>query len=213
MRTRRPRITRIRAAALVLPSLLLLPQRSGGQSRLRLEMEEPRTVYGSGNGTGQLLAFSDGSLLLAGLDFSLRSTDQGRSWYTQPGIRGMIALLGSGGAYVMNGATDFYVSEGRTRPGGSPGVFLGGRMLLRDQQELLAPRKPEWDETTFRIEQVAPFTDDTGKLLGAPFISGPIGELANGDLLALTYGKFAGDTVPIPGLTPTKGERWFKSRT
>jgi hypothetical protein len=182
-------------------------------TNVRLQLGEPRTVYGAGLGTGQLLALSDGSLLLAGLNFSLRSTDKGMSWYTQPGIRGLVVPRRSGAVYIMNGATDYYLAEGRTRPSGKPGVFLGERIQLPAEKDLFTEPWPTREEISFTLDKVAPFTDDTGKLLGSPFISGPIIELNDGTLLALTYGKFVGDTVPIPGLTPTKGERWFKSRT
>ena len=46
-----------------------------------------------------------------------------------------------------------------------------------------------------------------------PKIYGPVLELAEGTLLAASYGNFVGDTVPMEGFLPTKGEKWFKYRT
>lgn len=213
------RISDVKRAALLAPvavavfavSIMLQPQ-IAARPEPHLSVGEPRVIYGAVTGMGQLLSLSDGSLALAGIDFSLRSTDHGKTWFTQPPVRGVIVGLRDKSYYVLGGAVDHYLAEGRTRPSGTPGLYLSERWLAKDVSAMFSTN-PVFEEISFKIDHVAQFTDDTGHLVGAPFIAGPLVELNNGDLLALTYGKFDSDNVPVPGFIPTKGERWFRNRT
>jgi hypothetical protein len=212
------RISAVRRTALLTPvavaaaAFLLMPPSIGASREPRLQLGEPTVIYGAVTGMGQLLSLSDGSLALAGVDFSLRSTDHGKTWFTQPPVRGVILGLRDKSYYVLGGAVEHYLAEGRTRPSGTPGLYLAERWLAKDAVALFS-NSHVVEEISVKIDHVAQFTNDLGGLVGTPFIAGPLAELNNGDLLALTYGKFVTDTVPIPGFIPTKGERWFRNRT
>jgi len=81
-------------------------------------------------------------------------------------------------------------------------------------QEIETLSQTDWSEIPVRVERWTPLTGDDGHTdVPSLNITGPILELSDGSLIVASYGNFAGDTVPMEGFVPDKGQKWFKYRT
>jgi hypothetical protein len=167
----------------------------------------------AGPASGPLRRLKDGSLLLSGSDKSLRSIDGGMSWSEAPAIRGLLLERNDGSYYLLQGKAEYYLTYGLTNIGDKPGHFRSRAMYVKNLAELGAVTEADWKSIDLTVGQAATFTDNAGHDISAPFISGPLLELNNGGWLAITYGKFVGDTAPIPGFAAKGTEKWYKSRT
>lgn len=147
-----------------------------------------------------LLKLHDGSLILSGTaNKILRSIDGGRTWEKQD-----VPLSGFQ-TFQRRDGSFYLLKQGVTRSD-KPGMFLAGRMKLNSLDELSGENVPEWTETTISAPKFkAAVGDDYKTVQQGPGIE-VVTELENGTLLALAYGNFIGDDVPINGFTPKKGE-------
>ena len=154
---------------------------------------------------GPLFSLQDGQVILGDLKFSLRSKDRGRTWLQAPELPSRQLLqLGDG---------SFYVLDPLTRHAGERGHFLGRRLELTDLDDPSAWTEQRWVELPVRVERWTDLHGDDGSPVSTFRFGGPMLELEDGTLLAGKAGNFAGDTAPMPGFIPTKGEKWFKYRT
>jgi hypothetical protein len=190
----------------VLPALGIPGAAAPDAAELRVTVGAPIVVPTAAPFEGDsLLRLPDGSLLFPGGAGSLRSTDGGRSWSRLPGLPGQVAALRDG---------SFYVLDPQTRPGPKPGRLVLRSLRVRNLRELAALRAPRWQEVPLEFEGWAPMTaDNATQEVATPRIYDAVLELADGTLVAASYGNFVDDRVPMEGFVPTRGERWFKYRT
>jgi hypothetical protein len=171
-------------------------------AELRVTVGAPLEFPGAGY---RLLRLGDGTLLIPDEASSWHSTDQGRSWSRLPALPGHVATLRDGSLYVLDAAT---------KPGSSRGSLVLRRARVKSVAELKTAPALSWKEVPLAFEGWVPMTADNAKEeVRTPKIYGPLLELADGTLLAASYGNFVGNTVPMEGFLPTKGEKWFKYRT
>ena len=171
-----------------------------------VEVSEPTIVHEEGAKPPyyypqtQLLKLYDGSLVLCGTaNKILRSTDGGRTWQKQE-------VPTSGFQTFQRRDRSFYLLKSGVKASEQRGIFLAGRMTLNSLDEIIDQNDPSWSETTISVPQFkAAVSDDYKTVQQGPGIEVAT-ELANGMLLALAYGNFGGDDVPIKGFLPTKGE-------
>lgn len=171
-----------------------------------VEVSEPTIVHEEGAKPPYyypqtpLLRLHDGSLILSGTaNKILRSTDGGRSWHKQD-----VSLPVFQAFQRRDGS--FYLFKGGLTASEQSGIFVTGRMNLNSLDELSGENVPSWIETTVSVPQFkAAVADDYKTVQQGPNMELAT-ELADGTLLALSYGNFIGDDVPIVGFTPTKGE-------
>ncbi len=181
------------------------------QNPWKVDVGGPVIIHGAGDGGkaspdyGYTLAqLKNGSLFFAGAEFSLKSNDQGRTWFVAPPLSGHLLERQDGSLYLL---------QARTARTDRPGVYSGKRLHLKAISDLEHRDRPTWQSASLEVDRLAVLTGDSGEEIDAPFISGPILELADGALIVGAYGNFVGDTVPIEGFVATKGEKWFKYRT
>ena len=165
----------------------------------------PRAAAEGRWSVGPLFSLQDGQVILGDSKFSLRSKDRGRTWLQAPELPSRQLLqLGDG---------SFYVLDPLTRHTGERGHFLGRRLELTDLDDPSAWTEERWVELPVRVERWTDLHGDDGSPVSTFRFGGPMLELEDGTLLAGKAGNFAGDTAPMPGFIPTKGEKWFKYRT
>ena len=185
------------------PEELLLHSRAAVTS---VEISEPTIVHEEGARPPYyypqtpMLRLHDGSLILAGTaNKILRSVDQGRTWQKQDD-----ALTGYQLFQRRRGS--FYLLKQGMKATDKPGIFSTGRMALGSLAELSAATSPTWNETTVAVPKFKPAVGDDYKTIQTgPSLDLAL-ELEDGTLLALSYGNFVGDDVPINGFKPTIGE-------
>jgi len=171
-----------------------------------VEVSEPTIVHEQGAKPPYyypqtpLLKLHDGSLVLCGTaNKILRSADGGRTWQRQE-------VPTSGFQPFQRRDGSFHLLKSGVKASEKRGIFLAGRMTLSSLDELVNENDPSWGETTISVPQFkAAVGDDYKTVQQGPGIEVAT-ELANGTLLALAYGNFVGDDVPINGFAPTKGE-------
>ena len=171
-----------------------------------VEVSEPMIVHEEGAKPPYyypqtpLLKLSDGSIVLCGTaNKILRSTDGGRTWQKQE-------IQTSGFQTFQRRDRSFYLLKNGVKASDQRGVFLSGRMTLKSLEEMVDQNDSSWRETTISVPKFkAAVSDDYKTVQKGPRIEVAT-ELANGTLLALAYGNFVGDDVPINGFVPTKGE-------
>ncbi len=168
-------------------------------------VSEPSIVHGEGAAPPYylpltpLLKLLDGSIILSGTtDKILRSTDGGLTWQRQQApISGFQLLQRRDGS--------FYLLKRGARPSERPGVFLAGRMTLDGLADFANVDDRSWIETNISVPRFkAVIGDDYKTVFEAPMVE-LAHELSDGTLLALSYGNFVGDDVPISGFAPTLG--------
>ena len=172
----------------------------------QVEVSEPTIVHEDGARPpyyyrqSQLSRLNDGSLVLGGTDNKiLRSTDQGRTWQKQDDIL-------SGYYLLPRRDGSFYLQKQGTKAGEKRGVFVAGRMNLLNLADLASTIPPEWEDISITVEAFKPATGDDYKTVQTGPGIEPAVELNDGTLLALSYGNFIGDDVPINGFKPAIGE-------
>jgi hypothetical protein len=171
-----------------------------------VEVSEPTIVHEEGAKPPYyypqtpLLKLYGGSLVLCGTaNKILRSTDGGRTWQKQE-------IPTSGFQPFQRRDGSFYLLKSGVKASEKRGIFFAGRMTLNRLDELVNENDPSWSKTTISVPQFkAAVADDYKTVQQGPGIAVAT-ELANGTLLALAYGNFVGDDVPINGFAPTKGE-------
>ena len=171
-----------------------------------VEVSESTIVHGDGTKPPYyypmtlLLKLHDGSLVLCGTTNEiLRSTDSGRTWQKRP-------IRTSGFQTFQRRDGSFYLLKNGVKGSEQPGIFLAGHMTLSSLDEIVQKKDPSWSQTTISVPQFkVAVGDDYKTVQPGPGISVAT-ELADGTLLALAYGNFVGDDVPINGFKPTKGE-------
>lgn len=147
-----------------------------------------------------LTQLKDGSLLLAGNSSKiLRSTDQGRTWQKQADNLSGYRILER-----RNGS--FYLIKNEVKGAGKPGVFRTARIHLKGLADLAAATPPAWGDVLVTVPQFKAATGDDYKTIQTGPSVEPVAELSDGTLLALSYGNFVGDDVPINGFKPLVGE-------
>ena len=180
---------------------------------MNVEVSDAVVIEGAGERPGQLMRLKDGALLLCGETASLLSRDAGRTWQAAPAIAsGLVVERRDGSFYLLKGGAN-YTPEARTSVGPKPGMFYGKALHVPTLEALRTPAQLPWKQVSVAIERAAAFTGDDGHDIVTPLLSGPLLELEDGTLVLATYGKFVGDTAPVEGFVPTKGEKWFKNRT
>ena len=152
-----------------------------------------------------LLSLPGGGLILASGEFSSRSQDSGATWEKAPALPpGRVFELGD---------DSFRVLAGRAQQGVKPGLFSGKWARFASLEELTSGKEVPWKETSLQVERWTSLTSDDDTEVNELQITGPTLELADGTLLAASYGNFKGDTVPMVGFVGTRGQKWFKYRT
>ena len=180
----------------------------------QVEVSEPTVVHEEGAEPpyyypqAALTQLKDGSLLLAGKDGPLvlvgtsnkilQSTDQGRTWQKQADALSDYKLL-----QLRNGS--FYLLRHNVQASAKPGVFLAGRIHLQRLADLASANPPRWSEIPITITQFKTTVSDDYKTVKSGPVVDPALELSDGTLLALSYGNFVGDDVPIIGFKSAAG--------
>ena len=147
-----------------------------------------------------LLKLQDGSLVLCGTaNKILRSADGGRTWQK-------LEIPTSGFRAFQRRDRSFYLLRRGVKASERQGIFLTGYTTLNSLDEMVDQNDHAWNGTTIRLPQFkAAVGDDYKTVNQGPGIEVAT-ELADGTLLALAYGNFIGDDMPINGFVPTQGE-------
>jgi hypothetical protein len=199
---RRKRLISPRSLVLIALGVIAVNWTIAQKSPSKVEVGEPYIVYGDTD--GQLIRLQGGSLLLTGSDYSLRSTDRGTTWFTQPPLPGHVLQLSDG---------SFYLLHPGTQAADRPDEYIGRRIRLDSFERLDVQTLPQWEDTLVSIPEAAAMTGDDGTDMPTPTIFGPIVQLDDETWLAANYGNFRGDTMPMEGFLATEGQKWFKYRS
>lgn len=147
-----------------------------------------------------LTRLHDGTLILAGNGHrQLQSCDKGLTWQEQQDPLTGYRLL-----QLRDGT--FCLLQSQSEPGGRSGVFQCGRLRLKRLEDLHAPVTPSWQPVSLTVEQFKSVVGDDYTTIQAGPSPEIATELEDGTLLALCYGNFTEDHVPIRGFHPTIGE-------
>lgn len=172
----------------------------------RVSIAEPTIVRENGavppyySVQAQLLRLRDGSLLLAGASGRiLRSTDGGETWVRQEDrLKDYILFQRRDGS--------FYVVKSRAVPTEKRGIFRIGRIQVANLDDLAAAGEADWRDISVQVERFkSTVGDDYKTVVTGPSVE-PVLEMADGTMLALSYGNFVGDDIPIRGFNPKIGE-------
>ena len=146
-----------------------------------------------------LLNLLDGSIVLSGTtDKILRSTDGGLTW------RGQQVPI-SGFQTLQRRDGSFYLLKRGAKPSEQPGNFLAGYMKLTGLSDFEDISDESWRETVISVPRFKPVIgDDYKTVFQAPIVE-LAHQLSDGTLLALSYGNFVGDDVPISGFDTKLG--------
>ena len=192
----------------------------GNPQQAQLDVGDPITLPlpdEAGLFSGEyLLSLPGGKLILACGEISLRSQDSGASWQTGPGLLYAKAVAGGtepSGRLLRLADESFIALAGRAQKGAKPGLFSGRWARFASLEELTSAGEDSWQETSLKVERWKALTADDDTEVAELQVTGPMLELADGTLLAATYGNFQGDTVPMVGFVANKGQKWFKYRT
>ena len=161
---------------------------------------EPVIVPGEGSG-GPFFTLSPGKVVLARGDRAFESADGGLTWKDRPALPSSLLLRRTDGS--------FYGLKGRA-PHLGEGRFQGEAIRAQRLDEL---PNVEWEEVSLSVPRWTPMTDDMGRDLLKLNIYRPLLELEEGRLLLATYNNLQGDTVPMGGFIPDRGQKWYKYRT
>ena len=146
-----------------------------------------------------LLKLLDGSIILSGTtDKILRSTDGGRTWQPQQVPISRFQTL-------QRRDGSFYLLKRGAQPSKRKGIFVAGHMKLNGLADFADASGAAWEETTISVPRFKDVIgDDYKTVFQAPIVE-PALELSDGTLLAMAYGNFVGDDVPISGFTTKLG--------
>ena len=146
-----------------------------------------------------LLKLHDGSIVLSGTtDKILRSTDGGLTWQGQ-----QVPI--SGFQMLQRRDGSFFLLQRGTGPSDRPGIFVAGHMTLNGLVDFAKVDDQSWIEASISVPRFKPvIADDYKTVFRAPIVE-LAHELSGGTLLALSYGNFVGDDVPISGFDTKLG--------
>ena len=146
-----------------------------------------------------LLKLLDGSIILSGkTDKILRSTDGGLTWQKQ-----QVPISGFQTLQRRDGS--FYLLKRGASPSDRPGIFLAGHMTLNELGDFEDMNDESWHEAAISVPRFKPVIGDDYKTVFQAPIVDLAHELSDGTLLALSYGNFVGDDVPISGFDTKLG--------
>lgn len=165
----------------------------------------PRAAAEGRWSVGPLLSLQDGTLVLGDTGFSHRTGDGGATWIQAAELPSRQLLQ------LRDGS--FCVLDPLTRHAEERGHFVGRGLELADLDDPSSWAEDRWTELPVRAERWTDLHGDDGRPVTTFRFGGPMLELEDGTLLTAKGGNFVGDTAPMPGFIPTRGEKWFKYRT
>ena len=146
-----------------------------------------------------LLKLLDGSIILSGTTNKiLRSTDAGLTWQKQ-----QVPISGFQTLQRRDGS--FYLLKRGAKPSERPGIFLAGYMKFNGFGDFKDINDESWREAAISVPRFKPVIGDDYKTVFRAPIVALAHELSDGTLLALSYGNFVGDDVPISGFDTKLG--------
>src|SRR5205823_8545607 len=129
-------------------------------------------------------------------DNSFRSTDDGKTWTDAPAVPGLLLEREHGSFYILHGNATYYLTYGLTETTDRQGHFKSQASYPRNVTAIANLKDKDWAPTVVVVEKAAGFSDNASNEIAAPFVSGPLLSLSDGNWLAVTYGKFVGDNAP-----------------